>query len=97
MRYPFKPDWTVAPAVALQDWMREHQVTASVLAADCTGNLKMNRQAALCRIKYVLEKRPLTPEIARMLQVGTNIPASFWLTLEHNYRAGLKAGLKDMT
>jgi hypothetical protein len=29
--------------------------------------------------------------------VGTRITASMWLGLEHNYRAGLTAGPKDVT
>ena len=34
---------------------------------------------------------------AAVLARGTFIPARFWLALEHNYRAGLAAGLKDVT
>jgi plasmid maintenance system antidote protein VapI len=96
MNYPFKPDWTIAPAATLQDWMNENHLTATTLANVCSGPM-MNRHACLARIKYILDKRPMTPEVAAMLQRGTSIPAKFWLTLEHNYRAGLKAGLTDAT
>jgi plasmid maintenance system antidote protein VapI len=95
VRREFKPDWCIAPAATLDEWMKENGMPASALATACSGTL--NRHACLARIKYVLDKRPLTQEVAAMLAKGTGIPAKFWLALEHNYRAGLKAGLTDAT
>jgi plasmid maintenance system antidote protein VapI len=48
-------------------------------------------------IEQVLARQPLTEEHARLLDKSTGIPARFWLALEHNYRVGLAAGLRDVT
>lgn len=80
MTSPFEPDWTIAPAATLQEWMEEHDV---ILPDE--------------RMQEVLDRKPLTPQHAGLLELRTGIPARFWLALEHNYRAGLAAGLKDVT
>lgn len=77
---PFKPDWTIAPAATLQEWMEEQD---AILPDE--------------RIQEVLNRKPLTSQHAELLEQVTGIPARFWLALEHNYRAGLAAGLKDVT
>jgi hypothetical protein len=48
-------------------------------------------------IQQVLDRKPLTVQHALLLSSGTHIPVRFWLALEHDYRAGLAAGLKDAT
>ena len=44
----------------------------------------------------MISREPLTPHHAEVLARATQIPARIWLALEHNYRAGLAAGLKDV-
>ena len=110
MTHPFEPDWTIAPSVMLTHWMEENNISARVLAAAgrCPARFEpgMTREQQKCAvadaraqtlalIDDVLARRPLTEEHARCLERGTQIPVRFWLTFEHNYRAGLAAGLTD--
>lgn len=91
----FRPDWTVAPAATLADWMQENGLDPVVLAVACNG--KERQHEALRLIQEVLDRKPLTQAHADTLARGTKIPASFWLNYEQNYRAGLAAGLTDTT
>jgi len=93
--HEFRPDWTLAPAVCLREWMREHGLTARVLAVAAVG--RDHADPAETLVTEVLERKPLTELHARILAMGTGIPASFWRGYEANYRAGLAAGLKDCT
>jgi len=110
--YEFKPGWCLAPSETLREWLHENGMGPSVLAASCadpcgheiphtspsTRSCREGRkQAALTLIDDVLARRPLTEQCALALARGTGVPARFWLALEHNYRAGLAAGLKDVT
>jgi len=96
--YPFKPDWCLAPAELLREWMGETGVSARLIAATCAPRAdKERRDAAARMVDEVLDRQPLTADHAAVLERGTHIPARMWLALEHNYRAGLAAGLKDVT
>jgi len=92
---PFSPDWCVAPAVTLRDWMTEHGVTVRWLMSECAedGNLL----GAYFLIKDVLGRRPLTGQHAAALERATGISAQFWLGYERNYRDDLAAGRTDTT
>ena len=92
-RYRFCPDWTIAPSEALREWMEERSISPDVLAVAAWG--RDRKAEALGLIEDVLARRPLGPEHAGVLQFGTGISATFWLNYEHNYRAGLAAGLTD--
>lgn len=105
MAEEFNPDWCVAPAVQLREWMTEHGmplgtlVAMSVDARTCDDVRELGRTLARAgrQINRVLHKGPLDEATAALLTRGTGIPARMWLALEHNYRAGLAAGLKDVT
>jgi len=95
MTIPFDPDWTIAPAATLDDWMQENGLSVDVLAVACVG--RENKQYAVTLIREVLDRKPLLKSHADCLAMGTFIPARFWLALEQNYRAGLAKGLTDTT
>lgn len=92
--HELSPDWTMAPAATLRDWMTEHGVSPNLLALWCgTG---VQAQAELL-ISDVLSRKPLLQPHAEMLELGTRIPARSWLNRERDYRADLAAGRKDVT
>jgi hypothetical protein len=93
--HPFDPDWCLAPAVTLADWLRENHLSPRILAVACAGRGRAGE--ALAKIKEIIAGQPLTEEHAAMLAVGTFVPARFWLALERNYRAGLAAGKTDVS
>lgn len=93
--HEFKPDWTLAPAACLREWMTENNLSVRVLAAAAVGRAHADEAAEL--ITEVLACKPLTEVHARILAKGTGISEGFWRNYEHNYRAGLAAGLKDCT
>jgi plasmid maintenance system antidote protein VapI len=95
MSEEFKPDWTLAPAATLREWMKENGLTPGELAVACLG--RQGKSKALALIEDVLSRKPLTREHATMLWRGTGVASSFWLGFEHNYRAGLAAGLTDVS
>lgn len=87
---PFNPDWTIAPAVTLEKWMRVKGATPESLAA-------VAAEYTLAMIADVLNRAPLTEDHAIVLSGATAIPVQFWLDLERGYRADLEAGRKDVT
>jgi hypothetical protein len=93
--HKFKPDWTLAPAACLREWMAENNLSIRVLAATAVGRAYADEAARL--ITEVLDRKPLTAAHALVLARGTGIPEGFWRNYEHNYRAGLAAGLEDCT
>lgn len=93
--HEFSPDWTIAPASMLRFWLEENNLSPDVLAVACGG--RAYKATALALITEVLDRKSLRELNAQCLERGTGIPAQFWLTFEHNYRAGLAAGLKDVT
>lgn len=93
--HEFSPDWCIAPAAALQEWLDEHNLQAATFYPAAVS--PDSRDIATSLVADVLARRPLTSLHARILRYGTGISESMWLGLEHNYRAGLAAGLKDAT
>jgi plasmid maintenance system antidote protein VapI len=91
--YEFKPDWTIAPGAMLRFWLEENNLSPEVLAVTCGG--RAYKATALALITEVLDRKPLRELNALCLERGTGISAQFWLNFEHNYRAGLAAGLVD--
>ena len=94
----FDPDWTIAPAATLQEWMDDNGQDADALAAGSVafGPRTVTKDDAAVLIQEVLDRKPLTANHATALARGTGVPVYFWLNLEHSYRAGLAAGLTDM-
>jgi hypothetical protein len=94
--HEFKPDWCIAPAEHLREWIEENGVSPRLIAT-CWSREQERKDAALALVQEVLDRKPLTEAHAAVLARGTHIPERMWLGLEHNYRAGLAAGLKDVT
>lgn len=95
--YPFEPDWCIAPAATLEDWMQENDLDVDTMAFAAGIRTRPGRRYVTTAIQGVLDKKPLTQPVADILWDITGIPAKFWMNYEHNYRAGLAAGLKDVT
>lgn len=80
-RYPFEPDYRVAPGETLREWMEENGMTlvkaASLLPMTALELLSLINGASV----------RITPLLAASLEKLTGIPAQFWLNLEANYRA----------
>jgi hypothetical protein len=95
MAEEFDPDWTLAPAATLAEWMREHGLTRGMLARRCC-NGEADIKASLI-IRDVLNREPLLEAHAEMLERGTGIRAAFWTGYERQYRADLAAGRTDTT
>ena len=93
--HEFRPDWTIAPASMVRFYLEENNLSVRVALAGSVPRHRRDEAAAM--VGQVLAKEPLTGEHARLLEGATGIPAQFWLTFEHNYRAGLAAGLTDAT
>lgn len=94
MAEAWNPDWTLAPAATLADWLEENGLT--VRAAGMSVQ-RSRRQAAEIAMLEVLDRWPLTADHAGLLHLVTGIKARFWARYEENYRAGLAAGKTDVT
>lgn len=93
----FNPDWTIAPAAHLQEWLDEHGMSVEAFVAACPGVGDDVREDAEVMVRDVLACRPYGGVTAKLLEQGTGVSARFWLNLETNYRDGLARGLKDVT
>jgi len=95
--HEFRPDWVIAPSETLAEWMRENGMTVRVFAASAVwlGPKSVTKDQVAQLTQDVLDRKPLTAVHAQALARGTGISVNFWLNLEHNYRAGLAAGLTD--
>lgn len=85
--YPFEPDWCIAPASTIRDWMEEHSCDVSTLAHRCEISLE--------RLTRILQGAPYGPVTAYRLASGMGSTARFWMNLETFYREGLRAGKTD--
>jgi hypothetical protein len=94
MTTEFEPDWCIAPAEHLDEWMTAAGYDTRILAALADGR---DGEGAEAVIGDVLARRPLTAAHAHVLFCGTRVSAAFWLSLERSYRDGLAAGLADAT
>lgn len=89
----WRPDWCIAPAGILREWMQVNGVSVPQMAETC-GHAGW-RQEFVSAIEEVLAAMPLTGWHATVLARSTGISTRFWLGLEHDYRAGLAAGLTE--
>ena len=100
---PFDPDWTIAPAATLGEWMSERGWDARKLGTQMAlvmvpvegGGLSWQtyEQAVL----IVLAKQPMLSWFPHMMAVVSGTSQLFWRNLEDNYRDGLRRGLEDVT
>jgi len=90
---PWRPDRVIAPGTLLAAWLAESQMTDVELALMCAGGEETGRVIRV--IRAVLARRRYGEATAALLASGTSVPPAFWLALEHDYRAGLTAGLTD--
>jgi plasmid maintenance system antidote protein VapI len=83
-RYPFDPDWVVAPGETLAEWFREIGLPKAVAERYGIPVRTLDR--------IIAGKQKITPALAQKLCNLTQIGAPMWLALEHNFRVGLAAG-----
>jgi hypothetical protein len=88
MSESFDPDWTLAPAALLREWLAEHGHEPVWLAWTPEEGLL---------VLDVLGRRPLADAHAELLERRTGVPAQHWLNRERQYRTDLAAGRKDTT
>ena len=88
----FSPDWTLAPAAALAEWMRDNGLTLGMLATRCGHGDADEVEGLALLIRDVLDRKPLLAAHAEMLERGTGIPGRTWLNYERIYRADLARG-----
>jgi hypothetical protein len=92
------PDWCLAPAGTLEEWMDDNGYSTEALASACAGDDPRRWQEAVTMIRDVLARRPLTQAHAALLAHAPGMPsAQFWVNFEADYRAGLAAGLTDVS
>lgn len=88
-KIPFDPDYVIAPGETLKDWFVEtgfgdEGIPAEVAAGHGIGEQQLARLFS--------GEEPITMRLGHQLANMTGIPATFWLSLEHNFRVGLAAG-----
>lgn len=94
--HEFDPDWTLAPAALLREWLEQGGMSADDLAATALARTQGKYQA-LPLVRAVLACEPLGDAHAAVLEAGTKIPARTWLNWEVSYRDGLARGRTDVT
>lgn len=95
LAYPWEPDYVVPTSEVLREWLQTNHLSARVAAA-CVSRDPGRKDHAACRISAILNRDSLTERDAEMLQVVTGVSKRFWLSFEHNYRAGLAAGKVEL-
>ena len=87
-RYPFEPDYAVAPGETL----RETLETMGKTQIDLADALNMHPKL----VNEIMDGvAPITDAIAGKLQIFTGVPSRMWLNLETNYRAQLSKQVLD--
>jgi plasmid maintenance system antidote protein VapI len=86
--HPFTPDWVCCPGETLAEWFEYTKLPTSL----CTHHGISEDTFA----RLLVGDEPIDGDLARKLLNLTLIPAPFWLAMEHNYRAGLRAGLSHV-
>lgn len=86
-RYPFDPDWTLAPGDLLRDELKARGITFTRLA-------QMTGRPRSAISKLINAYQPFTPEFALQLEAVFAISAEFWVTAEARYRLDLARGRK---
>ena len=81
-RYPFEPDYAVAPGETLSETLTSLGMTQRDLALRTGMSTKTINE-------IVKGKAPITPDTAVLLERVTGVPARMWNNLETNYREQL--------
>lgn len=92
--HKFDPDWVVAPSESLREWLDHNGLSPRVASAVVP---REQREHVTQLLQDVLDRKPITNEHELALAKVTTISAGFWHNFEHNYRAGLAAGKKDVS
>lgn len=95
--HEFNPDWTLAPAALLREWMTGNDRTLGGLATALAASGLASENEARIAVQEVLDRSPLVELHAAMLDCCTGIPARTWLNWESGYRTDLAAGRTDTT
>lgn len=83
-RYPFEPDYAVAPGETLREMLEALGMTQVELAVAI--------DVVPGKIDDIINgAEPITPKLADGLARMTQIPARMWLKMEANYRRDLAA------
>jgi hypothetical protein len=101
----FNPDWCVAPAATLDDYLTENSLTVNQLAVKAGGRgrpqagfgVAAEIGACAAAFREVLNREPLTETHITVLAAATGTSEAFWRNYEHDYRTGLASGRKDVT
>ncbi len=89
-RYPFKPDYAVAPGETLREAMETLRISVADLAS--------RTSVSPARIRGILRgTAPMTPYMAGKLSRTMGISARMWLRLEANYRRDLARAAERKT
>lgn len=94
--HEFDPDWTLAPAALLEEWLEQGGMSAEDLAVAALARTG-GRYQALPLIEAVLACEQLGDAHAAVLEAATAIPARLWLGWEAGYRDSLAKGRTDVT
>ncbi len=78
-KYKYNPDYAVPPGATLQETIEDYSITQTELAK------RLGRSGKSIN-RVINGKEPLTPQLALQLERILSIPASFWNSLEKNYR-----------
>jgi hypothetical protein len=99
----FDPDWCIAPAATLKEWMGERDIDTPNLAFEMARIVVpipgggQDRQTYQRAIEDVLAKQPMPGWFPHMMAALSGTSQLFWRNLESNYRDGLARGLTDVT
>jgi plasmid maintenance system antidote protein VapI len=91
----FDPDWTVAPAEILREWMTDNRATLTGMARKAASDGSCEVLSAAFLIREILGRRELSARHAATLERATGIPEHAWTALEKRYRDDLAAGRTD--
>jgi plasmid maintenance system antidote protein VapI len=81
--HEYVPDIVYPPGETLLELLEERNLPLSELA-------RLSGIDETVLVKIARGSLPVTMELAQRLEQGTQVPATFWLNLEHNYREHLK-------
>jgi hypothetical protein len=87
--YKFDPDYVVATAEILKEWLEYNGLSVRVAVARLP---REERLLAAGYLENVLADKPFTQRTAEVLARVTDISVGFWMNFEHDYRSGLAAG-----
>lgn len=93
MSYPYDPDYVVPTREVLQEWLDGNGLSVKVAVA-CLP--REDRELAAGYLENVLADKEFTDRTGQVLARVTGISLAFWMSFEHNYRAGLAAGKKAL-